>query len=83
MSGPRHGPAFGRAKISCRAEEVANLPSSIAPDLSRAVEVATPVFLSAPKRRYADEATRTHGSKSGADCTISHGSILGAPRFSP
>jgi hypothetical protein len=45
--------------------------------------MATPVFLSAPKRKYAGRGNPHAWLKSGAECPTSHGIILGAPRFSP
>src|SRR5258708_6833853 len=72
----------GGGKSRC-AEDAANILSWIAPDLSRAVDMATPRVPIGPETTYAGRGNPHAWLKSGADWTISHGIILGAPRFSP
>src|SRR5258708_12423761 len=72
----------GGGKSRC-AEDAANILSWIAPDLSRAVDMATPRVPIGPETPYAGRGNPHPWLKSGADWTISHGIILGAPRFSP
>ena len=78
-------PKLGGAKISAR-PGYRYLPTSIAPDLSRAVqlEFAAKFYLPSVCMNRHDRPSHTHGAaQTRRGLTIRIISILGAPRFSP